>query len=215
MDDRVLRLNRPPRCGITTLGYGRRVAIWTQGCDLACPGCVSRDTWPSGGDAWSADDLADLIADPASGLDGLTISGGEPFAQPQGLAALLGAVRQRTDPTSFDILCFSGHRREHLEASHPEVVAMLDALVDGRFRSDLPTELPLRGSANQRVHRLTPLAHRRYGAVDEPAPRPDLQVIFDDESVELVGIPARGQMEAIEHALSLTGIRLEGASWRS
>ena len=30
---------------ITTLGHGRRVGIWTQGCSIHCPGCISRDTW--------------------------------------------------------------------------------------------------------------------------------------------------------------------------
>ena len=30
---------------VTTLGPGRRIGLWLQGCTLACPGCVSRDTW--------------------------------------------------------------------------------------------------------------------------------------------------------------------------
>ena len=37
----VSRLHFP----VTTLGPGRRAAIWLQGCSIHCRGCVSRDTW--------------------------------------------------------------------------------------------------------------------------------------------------------------------------
>lgn len=216
MGERIpaLSLNRPPRSGITSLGFGTRAAIWTQGCDIGCPGCISRDTHAPGGDEWEPEVLAEAVT--AGGhLDGLTISGGEPFQQPEALAALLDAVSAHIDRDRYDILCFTGHRREFVEARHPEVVSRLDVLVDGRYRQDLPTDLPLRGSANQRLHRLTPLARDRYGDFDRPQPRPPLQVLFDGEGVEWVGIPARGEMARIDAELAANGIRLGGASWRS
>ena len=30
---------------VTTLGPGRRIGIWFQGCSIRCPGCISADTW--------------------------------------------------------------------------------------------------------------------------------------------------------------------------
>ena len=213
LDRPAVHLSRPPRHGITSLGFGRRTVIWLQGCDLACPGCTSLDTHAPGGDAWLADELAEVIA--AAGGDGLTVSGGEPFQQPEGLEALLGAVRQRTDPRAYDIFCFSGHRIEHLQRGQQGAIDHLDALVDGRFRQDLPTNLPLRGSSNQRLHRLTLLGIDRYRWADDPAQRPALQLVFDGDGAELIGVPDPGQMDAIEHRLSEVGIELGGASWRS
>src|SRR5258708_12262683 len=32
---------------IMSLGYGRRIGIWTQGCSIGCKGCMSVDTWAS------------------------------------------------------------------------------------------------------------------------------------------------------------------------
>ena len=33
---------------VTTLGPGRRIGIWFQGCSIRCPGCISMDTWAQG-----------------------------------------------------------------------------------------------------------------------------------------------------------------------
>ncbi|WP_461325238.1 4Fe-4S cluster-binding domain-containing protein [Bradyrhizobium diazoefficiens] len=33
---------------VTTLGPGRRLGIWFQGCSIRCPGCISMDTWMEG-----------------------------------------------------------------------------------------------------------------------------------------------------------------------
>ena len=30
---------------VTTLGPGLQAGIWTRGCSLRCPGCISPDTW--------------------------------------------------------------------------------------------------------------------------------------------------------------------------
>jgi ATP-dependent Clp protease ATP-binding subunit ClpB len=78
---------------VATLGPGTRVGIWFQGCTLACPGCLSRDTWEA--DEGTSLPLASLIAwiDGLEGpIDGVTISGGEPFQQPVALAGLLDGL---------------------------------------------------------------------------------------------------------------------------
>ncbi len=79
---------------VTVLGPGRRIGLWVQGCSIHCPGCVSQDTWPK--DPARAIAVPELIAwcrkVTAGTFDGVTISGGEPFEQPAGLAALLEAL---------------------------------------------------------------------------------------------------------------------------
>ncbi|NLE20409.1 MAG: 4Fe-4S cluster-binding domain-containing protein, partial [Clostridiales bacterium] len=64
-------------------GPGLRLAVFTQGCPHRCPGCHNPGTHdPAGGyEADTAAVLADLKENPL--LDGLTLSGGEPFAQPE------------------------------------------------------------------------------------------------------------------------------------
>ena len=103
---------------VTVLGPGRRVGIWFQGCSIGCPGCVSRDTWaaPDPGDQVSVGDLVDridaLTDDGVSGLiDGVTVTGGEPFEQPEALEELLPALREwldSRDAVSADLLVYTG-----------------------------------------------------------------------------------------------------------
>jgi len=78
---------------VTTLGFGRRVGIWFQGCSIQCPGCVSRDTWAFGRGETSVESACETIDPWLKEADGVTISGGEPFDQPMALAALLGWLR--------------------------------------------------------------------------------------------------------------------------
>ncbi|MEW2569310.1 4Fe-4S cluster-binding domain-containing protein [Streptomyces sp. NPDC047070] len=83
---------------VETLGPGRRLGVWFQGCELACPGCMSRHTWDAaGGRTATVGELLELWGTALDlGAAGLTVSGGEPLAQPAALAALLlGADRLR------------------------------------------------------------------------------------------------------------------------
>ena len=191
---------------VTTLGYGRRLGIWTQGCSIRCPGCVSRDTWER--DAGREVEIADLIAECSRWLshaDGVTVSGGEPFDQPDALAALLAAMRAHCEG---DILVFSGYSREWLFAQHAGIVAAIDVIVSDPFRSGAGERLILRGSDNQRVTLLSDLARERYPAdIDsrewEAARRLDL-VVSNDE-VWMAGIPRRGELERLRARLMERG----------
>lgn len=214
----AIRLSRPVLSGVTTLGFGRRVGVWTQGCTLGCVGCVSQDTWAADGAEHSVDALADEVLRHVrtDELDGMTVSGGEPFEQIDGLIALLAQVRRATSGRAFDILVYSGHTLAELRrsAGADQVLALVDVLVDGRYRSTRPTNLPFRGSDNQQLHRFTELADIRYASADDPTtPRPSLQVVVEDTSVTWVGIPQPGQLEAIRSSLAAKGIELGGTSW--
>src|SRR4051812_888539 len=96
---------------ITSLGYGRRIGLWTQGCSIGCKGCMSLDTWASRPADTPIDEIIASLGPWLREADGLTLSGGEPFDQPEAIVALLRAVRPHV---TGDILLFSGYRFDDL-----------------------------------------------------------------------------------------------------
>ncbi len=91
---------------VTTLGPGRRVGVWFQGCSIRCPGCISVDTWDPALGQTAIADVARQLGDWAGTADGLTVSGGEPFDQPAALEILLRVWRSLS-PTA--VLLFTGY----------------------------------------------------------------------------------------------------------
>src|SRR6185369_5076232 len=89
---------------ISTLGPGRRVGVWFQGCSIRCEGCISADTWGAGRGQTTVDEVFSAILPWLTQADGITISGGEPFDQADALVALLRRVRSAT---AVDVLVFS------------------------------------------------------------------------------------------------------------
>ena len=74
-------------------GPGDRFVVWVQGCPLACPGCWNPDTWSF--ERRVVRDVGDLAAEILSveDIEGVTFTGGEPFAQARALAELAHRVR--------------------------------------------------------------------------------------------------------------------------
>lgn len=206
---------------VTALGPGKRIGIWTQGCSIRCPGCVSLDTWESDrSKAMAIDDLIAWCKRVAGGAaEGITISGGEPFDQPKPLAQLLcGLHRWRNTLTRpFDILCYSGYRLEKLQKDHASLLAKLDAIICDPYVESLPTERWWRGSDNQRFVILSELGEARFGKfVDAPIDAPKrFQVVADGKRVWFVGIPQRGDLDRIESACAERGLTLGATSWRA
>jgi anaerobic ribonucleoside-triphosphate reductase activating protein len=181
----VLRLAEThPRCEV--LGPGTRFAVWVQGCPLHCAECTSPAWIPrAGGVETGVAGLADQIIDQAA--DGLTLSGGEPFAQAAALAELVRRVRARRD---LSVMSYTGyvveHLRRHGDAAQHRLLESLDILVDGPYLANRHANLRWRGSANQRLHYLT----------DRHRPQPDddgagLQIeLGADGAVRWLGVPA-------------------------
>lgn len=138
--------------------------------------------------------------------DGVTISGGEPFDQPQPLAELIRGVRR---VNSGDILVFSGYAQEALFAEHREIIEMIDVLVSDPYRPDSGTTLALRGSDNQRISILTALGRTRYPAgldVEPWAARRRLDLFFEGDAVWMAGIPQAGEMAHLREELARRGV---------
>lgn len=163
-------------------GPGTRFVVWVQGCTLGCAGCYNPATHPGGGEAWTIDALVDqLLA--TSGIDGVTVSGGEPFEQADGLLAFARAIRERTH---LSLLIFSGFTRAEIEATPTgaAVLSHIDVLIDGRYVAGQRISTEARGSANQAVHLLTD----RYTEADVSA-TPEAEIRIDAQGrIHLTGV---------------------------
>ena len=163
-------------------GPGARFVVWFQGCSLGCPGCFNPGTHDAGaGTAVEVDALLARIG-ATTGIDGVTLSGGEPFEQPDAALALLRGARA----LGLSTLAFSGFTIDELRARPlgAAILAELDVLIDGRYVAGDRLGAGLRGSTNQRIH---VLGGRYTVAEVEATPVAEVR-IGPDGSVVLTGV---------------------------
>lgn len=133
-------------------GPGFRFSCFVQGCPHHCPGCHNPDSHdPAGGTEMTVEEVAKkMLSNPLT--DGLTLSGGEPFAQPEACLELAKIAHSH----HLNVWSYSGwtfeHLRDHGTEAQKALLSELDVLVDGPFLLEQRTlALPWRGSRNQRV----------------------------------------------------------------
>lgn len=133
-------------------GPGLRLTIFTQGCLHHCPGCHNPQTHDPNGGSWA--DTKDILAAAAENplLDGITLSGGDPFLQPVPCLALAEGAHK----LGLNVWTYTGYTWEALwEENDAEKLALLkesDVLVDGPFLlAERSLELQFCGSRNQRL----------------------------------------------------------------
>jgi anaerobic ribonucleoside-triphosphate reductase activating protein len=139
-------------------GPGARTVVWFQGCTLGCVGCFNPGTHALHVDGSNSErDINEIALEFArtTGIEGLTLSGGEPMQQIDAAIVLLQHARH----ANLSTMMFSGYTVEEIRSMPrgDEALALLDVVVDGRYRSDLRLVgvAGLRGSSNQRVHLLS------------------------------------------------------------
>ena len=145
----------------------------------------------------------------------MTITGGEPFEQPEALRRLVAMLRHEVDfGREVDLLCYSGYPWPRLARRHGDVLRALDAVIAGPYVDRLPPRW-LRGSGNQTVHLLSRLGRARYRDTTEwePEQRNALQIVASEEGVRIIGIPGRGDLERMTDKLAEHGVTLGDRSW--
>ncbi|MBL8923608.1 MAG: radical SAM protein [Myxococcaceae bacterium] len=140
-------------------GPGVRYAVWVQGCSLRCPGCCNPEMFVHGKGGVELEPAAlaaEVLATP--GIEGLSVLGGEPFEQPEGVAELCRLVKA----AGKTVMVYSGYTLDELRAlvkTTPAVQAVLDTadlLLDGRYDATKPeTTRRWVGSTNQTLHFFT------------------------------------------------------------
>lgn len=145
-------------------GEGIRMAIFEQGCKHNCLGCHNPDTHNFNvNKEYTVRDIIDILnKNPL--LDGITLSGGDPFFQATENINLIKAIRHYLP--NLNIWAYTGFTWEqfmqfrnneyngNIEITKDmiKMLKMLDYVVDGRFVLKLRTlEIPYKGSSNQRI----------------------------------------------------------------
>ncbi|AFS78794.1 anaerobic ribonucleoside-triphosphate reductase activating protein NrdG [Gottschalkia acidurici 9a] len=135
-------------------GPGIRLVVFVQGCKHKCPGCHNVHTHAfDGGEIISVKNIIDKIKENPL-LDGITLSGGEPFEQ----AKILSKLAKEVKDLGYNVMTYTGYTYEQIVKSSSdiygwsELLENTDILVDGKFDVQKKNlKLRFKGSENQRI----------------------------------------------------------------
>lgn len=131
-------------------GPGFRLAVFTQGCPHNCEGCHNPETHAfDGGTLHDTAEIIKMMKDNPL-LDGITLTGGDPFCQSVPCAELARAAHG----LGLSVWAYSGWTFEEIIAD-PDMRALLgevDVLIDGPFiLAQRTLDKRFMGSKNQRA----------------------------------------------------------------
>ena len=135
-------------------GPGIRMVIFAQGCKHKCKGCHNPNTHSfDGGELVDIDKIINDLKKNTL-LDGVTLSGGDPFEQAEPFAELAQEVKK----IGLNVITYTGYTYEQLmgfaseRKGYRELMQNTDLLVDGPFiMEEKSLLLKFRGSKNQRI----------------------------------------------------------------
>ena len=178
------------------LGPGTRAAIWFQGCNKNCMGCMSQTTRDiSGGKIYDVDKIcSDIVS--LTDIEGITLSGGEVFLQIDALYDLLKRIRSTSD---LGVIIYTGFYLQELrEMNNPKVNEIIDGLadiiIDGPYIDDLNDGVSLKGSSNQNVHFITD-RYIMHKDMYEKKQR-NAEVYVNGNELFFVGIPEKKTLDS-------------------
>ena len=135
-------------------GPGIRLVVFTQGCVHNCEGCHNPETHSfSHGYYMEIEEIINMVKENPL-LDGITLTGGEPFHQGRNCAILANKVKAM----GLNIVTYTGYTFEEIvnemeiNNSWKELLLATDILIDGKFDIEKKSMLlKFRGSSNQRI----------------------------------------------------------------
>lgn len=204
---RIARILYP----VTVLGPGKRIAIWVAGCAKRCKGCANPELWDSTAypelELSTLKNAIDSLIEKAGGhIDGVTISGGEPFDQPEALLEFVEYLEEKTE----DILIFSGYKKETLEQRKTtrRILDLIAVLVDEEYVEEENLGEVLRGSSNQNIHVLKKNMTEAYTAyLSENEGKHLVENFPVSDGIIAVGIHKKDFKTRLEEALEKRNIR--------
>ncbi len=190
---------------VDAAGPGRRLVIWLQGCLKRCLGCANGLFWANIiKRIMNINELIDLL-NSNIGLDGITLSGGEPVIQAAALIPFLGEVHRR----NLSTVCYSGYSLNEL--SNPdndqclgEFLKRIDLLIDGEYIRDKPRQGLYRPSSNQGLHFLSDRI-----SIDSTKNIPETVFSIKSKSATSTGTLPQSILREISDRLRAEGVTLK------
>lgn len=148
---------------VNSLGPGNRLAIWVSGCQKHCEGCANPELWEQRPcQMISYKNLFLFVRDNIGidKIDGITISGGEPFNQASDILSFIECFENKPE-----LLIFSGYYIDEIkkDSLKNSLLFKTDVLIDGPYIKTLnDNKASLRGSTNQTIHFLNELCREKY-----------------------------------------------------
>jgi anaerobic ribonucleoside-triphosphate reductase-activating protein len=147
---------------VTALGPGNRVAVWVAGCNKKCKGCANPELWIKHPEQEIPPEKVAMYINGIAerGIDGITLTGGEPFDQAKELLQLIDSL-----DSDLEVLAFSGYKIDELrnDCEKGQLLDKIDVLIDGEYIDSLNDGVSaLIGSTNQRIHILNNEAKDKY-----------------------------------------------------
>lgn len=174
------------------LGPGKRFAVWVQGCNKRCKGCIAPDAWDvNGGCEKDVAELAEEIINTPD-IEGITISGGEPFLQQAALCDLIKLLQTQKD---LSVIVYTGMLYEDI--AETELASLCDIVIDGEYVDDLNDNKSLRGSSNQRVIATSKRYSDVIGSIYSQNGR-KVEFIINNGTSSLVGIPSKSIINMVK-----------------
>ena len=164
-------------------GPGDRFVIWTQGCRKGCKNCYNPETWSHyRNNLILVDEIFESIKN--SSATGVTISGGDPFEQPEELFYLLTKIKQLD--LSDGVIVFTGYTIDEIRVREELVKSLdyIDVLIDGLYIEEKRISSGLAGSSNQQFHFLTDKISRDKILIDQ-----EVEIHFLGELIQITGFP--------------------------
>lgn len=171
---------------VTTLGPGKRVGIWLNGCNKRCKGCISPELRQyDASKELCVDEIMERIEQIPGEIEGFTISGGEPFLKPSALNKLVQKLMDIND----DILIYTGYTMDELYDMENDdihsVISLCAALIAGPYEESLDDNKGIRGSSNQQC--LIYKYPEKYQGIEQMERK--VQTIVYHGNLLMLGIP--------------------------
>ena len=200
MDVAISRVHYP----VTSLGPGKRVGLWFQGCSIRCEGCISTDTWAFGKNVIEIAEILKLLDLWLPKSDGITITGGEPFDQPHQLQKILDHCRKYHHLSTF---VYSGYSLESLTPRLEPIDGLIDLLMTDPLDITASQNQPIRGSDNQRLYALSNRGELLARQIENlSSEKTLLNFTFDGDTAWFAGVPKRGDFSRMVREMQRKGM---------
>jgi anaerobic ribonucleoside-triphosphate reductase activating protein len=122
-------------------------------------------------------------------IEGITISGGEPFLQSEALVDLIVRLKAKKD---LGVIVYTGMSFNEIKGA--ELTKLCDLIIDGEYKEELNDGLSLRGSSNQNTCLLTDRYKEEVKTLYGIEGR-KIELHIKGEKTKMVGIPDKNSLK--------------------